>query len=70
MVLTDEGVRAAMLARCRNMKIEPPGRAERILGGCRTRFERTFCGQVTCLSGSRTRLSLLTWASMRPAHIR
>ena len=47
MVLTDEGVRAAMLARCRNMKIEPPGRPERILGGCRTRFERTFCEQVT-----------------------
>lgn len=35
MVLTDEGVRAAMLARCRKLKIEPPGRSERILGGCR-----------------------------------
>jgi hypothetical protein len=37
MVLTDEDVRAAMLARCRNMRIEPPGRTERILGGCRAR---------------------------------
>lgn len=29
MVLSDEGVRAAMLARCREMKIEPPGRTPR-----------------------------------------
>ena len=46
MVLTDEGVRAAMLARCRRLKIEPPGRVERILGGCRAGFEREFCLQV------------------------
>jgi hypothetical protein len=31
------------------MKIEPPGRTrvERILGACRARFERLFCGEVT-----------------------
>ncbi len=45
-VLTDEGVRAAMLARCRRLKIEPPGRVERILGGCRAWSEREFCLQV------------------------
>lgn len=32
-VLTDDGVRAAMLARCRKLSIEPPGRLERIVGG-------------------------------------
>jgi len=49
MVLSDEGVRAAMLARCREVKIEPPGRTrvERILGACRARFEKAFCEQVT-----------------------
>ena len=35
-----------MLARCRRLKIEPPGRVERILGGCRAWFEREFCLQV------------------------
>jgi hypothetical protein len=35
-------------ARCRKTKIEPPGRSrvERILGGCRARFERAFCEQA------------------------
>ncbi|MER6948680.1 Tn3 family transposase [Nonomuraea sp. NPDC000554] len=47
MVLTDEGLRAAMLARCRKLKIEPPGRTERIVRSSRARFERAFCQQVT-----------------------
>lgn len=55
MVLTDEGLRAAMLSRCRKLKIEPPGRTERIVRGCRARFERAFCERVTgCLSADST----------------
>ncbi|MEV4113148.1 DUF4158 domain-containing protein [Nonomuraea sp. NPDC049695] len=46
MVFTDEGLRAAMLARCRTLKIEPPGRVERIVGAGRARFEREFCLHV------------------------
>lgn len=45
-VLTDDGVRAAMLARCRKLGIEPPGRLERIVGGARSRFDRGFCAEV------------------------
>ncbi|MEO3853849.1 DUF4158 domain-containing protein [Acrocarpospora sp. B8E8] len=55
MVLTNEGLRPAMLSRCRNLKIEPPGRMERIERGCRARFERAFCERVTgCLSADST----------------
>ncbi|MCA2230463.1 hypothetical protein [Nonomuraea aurantiaca] len=44
-----------MLSRCRNLKIEPPGRTERIVRGCRARFERTFCERMTgCLSADST----------------
>ncbi|MEV0972115.1 DUF4158 domain-containing protein [Microtetraspora glauca] len=32
MVFTEEGLRAALLSRCRTLKIEPPGRVERIVG--------------------------------------
>lgn len=46
MVFTDEGLRAALLARCRTLKIEPPGRVERIVGAGRARFEREFCLHV------------------------
>jgi hypothetical protein len=46
MVLTDEGLRVALLSRCRKLRIEPPGRVERIMGACRARFEREFCLQV------------------------
>lgn len=45
-VLTDDGVRAAMLARCRKLSIEPPGRLERIVGGARSRFDKGFCAEV------------------------
>jgi TnpA family transposase len=45
-VLNDEGVRAALLARCRKLGIEPPGRLERILGGARSRFDKGFCAEV------------------------
>jgi TnpA family transposase len=46
-VLSEDGVRSALVARCRTLKIEPPGRAERILHACRARFDREFCAQVT-----------------------
>ncbi|WP_326640051.1 Tn3 family transposase [Streptosporangium sp. NBC_01755] len=46
MVFTDEGLRAALLARCRTLKIEPPGRVDRIAGAGRARFEREFCQHV------------------------
>ncbi|TDD11166.1 DUF4158 domain-containing protein [Nonomuraea diastatica] len=46
MVFTDEGLRAALLSRCRTLKIEPPGRVERIVGAGRARFEREFCLHV------------------------
>ncbi|MBB4943308.1 hypothetical protein FHR32_007708 [Streptosporangium album] len=65
MALTDEGIRVAVLSRCRNPKVEPPGRAERIVRGCRARFERAFCEQVTgCLSADATAalLELVTGA--------
>jgi hypothetical protein len=63
-VLTDEGVRAAMLARCREMKIEPPGRTrvERILGACRARFEWSFCEQVTGRLSAESTAALLELA--------
>ncbi|WP_249349705.1 DUF4158 domain-containing protein [Microbispora sp. H10836] len=46
MVFTDEGLRAALLRRCRTLKIEPPGRVDRIVGAGRARFEREFCLRV------------------------
>jgi hypothetical protein len=46
MVFTDEGLRAALLRRCRTLKIEPPGRVDRIVGAGRARFEREFCLHV------------------------
>ncbi|MEU7897959.1 Tn3 family transposase [Nonomuraea sp. NPDC049152] len=46
MVFTDEGLRAALLSRCRTLKIEPPGRPDRIVGAGRARFEREFCLHV------------------------
>jgi hypothetical protein len=45
-VFTDEGLRAALLRRCRTLKIEPPGRLDRIAGSGRARFERKFCLHV------------------------
>lgn len=58
MVLTDEGLRAALLARCRNLRIEPPGRVERIMGACWARFERVFCLQVLNLLSADSARSL------------
>lgn len=46
MVFTDEGLRAEVLGQCRRLRIEPPGRVERIVGAGRARFEREFCTQV------------------------
>ncbi|GAB2817762.1 hypothetical protein GCM10022221_14510 [Actinocorallia aurea] len=39
-------LRAEVLGRCRRLRIEPPGRVERIVGAGRARFEREFCTQV------------------------
>ncbi|MFE3455619.1 hypothetical protein ACFXJ8_42595 [Nonomuraea sp. NPDC059194] len=46
MVFTDEGLRSALLRRCRTLKSEPPGRVDRIVGAGRARFEREFCLHV------------------------
>ncbi|WP_245974821.1 hypothetical protein [Thermomonospora umbrina] len=46
MVFTDEGLRSALVRRCRTLKIEPPGRVDRIVGAGRARFERGFCLHV------------------------
>jgi hypothetical protein len=45
-VLGEERVRAALLARCRKLGIEPPGRLERIVGAARSRFDKGFCVEV------------------------
>jgi len=44
--LTDEGLRTALLARCRAERIEPPGRVTRIVAAARSRFEKAFCAEV------------------------
>lgn len=44
--LNDGRVREALLARCRVEKVEPPGRAERIVGSARADFERLFCSRT------------------------
>jgi TnpA family transposase len=46
LVVTEEGVRSALLARCRTLGIEPPGRIERIVNAARARFDRSLCVQV------------------------
>lgn len=47
--LDDERVREALLARCRAEKMEPPGRADRIVGAARAEFERQFCERTVSL---------------------
>jgi len=42
----DEQLREALLVRCRALRIEPPGRASRIIGAARTAFEATFCDKT------------------------
>jgi TnpA family transposase len=37
---------AALLARCRSLRIEPPGRTDRIVGSARNTFEKVFCEQT------------------------
>lgn len=44
--LDDERVREALLARCRAQKIEPLGRADRVVGAARAEFERQFCERI------------------------
>jgi TnpA family transposase len=41
--LRDEQLRDALLVRCRAERLEPPGRADRIIGSARNRFEQWFC---------------------------
>jgi TnpA family transposase len=36
----------ALSARCRSLRIEPPGRVDRIVGAARAMFERAFCAQT------------------------
>ncbi|MCK2215311.1 hypothetical protein MF672_016165 [Actinomadura sp. ATCC 31491] len=59
MVFTDEGLRAALLARCRTLKIESPGRVERIAGAGRARSEREFSLHV--LNGSSADSTRAPW---------
>ncbi len=50
--LDDQRVGEALLARCRAEKIEPPGRADRIVGAARSAFEHEFCERtVSRLTG-------------------
>jgi TnpA family transposase len=41
--LSEDRLRAALLARCRATRVEPPGRIERILGAAQAAFEQRFC---------------------------
>jgi TnpA family transposase len=41
--MSDSRVHDALLARCRAEQIEPPGRAARLIGAARARFEQEFC---------------------------
>ena len=41
--LRDEQLREAVLVRCRNERLEPPGRIDRITGAARAVFEQQFC---------------------------
>nr|WP_228717521.1 Tn3 family transposase [Allosaccharopolyspora coralli] len=41
--LTEEGLRQAVLVRCRAEGLEPPGRLDRIVGSARSTFEQRFC---------------------------
>ena len=41
----------AVLVRCRALRVEPPGRIERIVGSARSRFEQRFCGQTVARLG-------------------
>lgn len=36
----------ALLGRCRSLRIEPPGRTDRIVGSARNTFEKMFCEQT------------------------
>ena len=63
-VLTDEGVRAATLTRCRKLKIEPPGRIERILRDSRAGSRRRSAPKRW--PGCQRRRSP-GWRSWRPA---
>ena len=40
--MSRDRLRAALLARCRQEKIEPPGQIERLLGTAEAMFERQF----------------------------
>ncbi|POH72169.1 Tn3 family transposase [Arthrobacter glacialis] len=42
----DSSLLEALLSRCRQEKIEPPGRAGRIVGAARTLFEQRLCADV------------------------
>ncbi|XAS67510.1 hypothetical protein V3C33_19145 [Micrococcaceae bacterium Sec5.7] len=44
--MRDGALAEALLGRCRQAKIEPPGRVKRIIGAARALFEKQFCGSI------------------------
>lgn len=48
----DEQLREALLVRCRELQIEPPGRVDRIIGAARATFETAFCEQTVTRLGA------------------
>lgn len=50
--LRDEQLRQALLVRCRAERLEPPGRADRIIGGARTAFDQAFCDRTVARLGA------------------
>ncbi|WP_222432374.1 Tn3 family transposase, partial [Leekyejoonella antrihumi] len=64
----DPHLREALLVRCRELRIEPPGRPDRIIGTARAMFEAAFCERtVARLSpASIEALEALVAADQRP----
>jgi hypothetical protein len=50
--LRDEQLREALLVRCRAERIEPPGRADRIVGSARASFEKRFSERTASRLGN------------------
>jgi len=44
--LSRDRLREAVLERCREQRIEPPGRIDRIVGAAVTTFEQRFCAEI------------------------
>ena len=50
--LRDDQLREALRVRCRSERIEPPGRADRIVAAARAAFERRFCERTVARLGA------------------